>query len=210
MATVEYRTVACGDCGCVITAARSATRFCSACAKARRLEQERTKHQRRYRPVTRPVLACPTCGTEVTQGSRGRLRKYCSYKCGSRRNGYVRVDHQERACPACSSLFKPNSAAQTYCGRTCQVASYRPDPEKLPETSPSRFMCEHCGKPSARKLGGQSKRKPYKNRWCSMQYKKDAAALVRIGPYSVVRFNECKQCGKQWTSKHAHSFHVLY
>ena len=66
------------------------------------------------------------------------------------------------------------------------------------------FTCEHCGRDSHRKLSGsQSKDPNYRSRWCSMECKAAAFALLREGPSSPWYTGHCKDCGKAMAGRTA-------
>lgn len=92
------------------------------------------------------------------------------------------------------------------CGATIWTGSTRCRPCKTSNSrnSANSFVCEQCGKESHRRPGGRTVEIGAKNRWCSAACMKawyEAHQPEPLAPFSPVRFNTCKQCGKQWVAK---------
>jgi hypothetical protein len=125
--------------------------------------------------------------------SSGRTAKSCGQECTS-----IRIRRQQG--------MKPLRVRLIYkcldCGRAILRGSQRCRPcyDNNRKQSQNLFTCEQCGKSSYRKLSGSSRKKGYKNRFCSMSCKKDWSRERRRGRYCVVHFNTCRHCEKKWAS----------
>jgi len=65
------------------------------------------------------------------------------------------------------------------------------------------FKCEHCGIDAHRPLGGSSRRKGYRNRFCSQACRLAAhVAVQRAAAFSPLYPSECDVCGAGWLARY--------
>lgn len=110
--------------------------------------------------------------------SRGKSEKAARSTISSRRRMVARTKW------AISERYAIN-AMPTYSESSADIANRG---SSVLTASPYSFVCETCGKQAHRKPSGTNRRKGYRNRFCSMQCRRDG----RVAPYSKLR--PCAGC----------------
>lgn len=90
--------------------------------------------------------------------------------------------------PACVDCSAPVWIRSIRCAPCSRVARRNPG---------NNFVCEHCGKQAARKVGGANKKKNYKSRWCSMRCKVAWSKEHQVPRSCRVWFRVCSEC-RRW------------
>ena len=107
----------CVICGKSFPIRRGGSITCSPeCRDARRKQKEQEKNQE---PKT---CICAYCGKEF---QTLHITKYCGKECVNKaRLERDRVDHPEKACKVCGTIFKPKNSRAEYCSKKCQKKLY--------------------------------------------------------------------------------------
>lgn len=123
---------------------------------------------------------------------------------------YVPREKIAGSCLYCGGAFLGWKQRKYCCNKCYQLASNRRDGSvSLAEyrlsvkSSRNNFVCEHCGKPSHRALGGAAIKLGKKNRFCSKACQFGWRAVHRPASpkFTRVHENTCERCGKVWIAR---------
>lgn len=122
------------------------------------------------------------------------------------------ANYKRFSCAHCAKQFE-SAREKKYCSRKCNVAYLKKiGPQQTRAeylariTNPdTRFECEHCQKPSRRKLSGTNTKNGHANRWCSMACRVQANQQARFNQdkldYCSVWTAHCLACQEPFVSK---------